>query len=545
MNTADRESRLLVLAPTGRDAAMTCDALRAAGLEAEACPTVEALCSSIGEGAAAVLIAEEAFESHSAGRLVRLLEAQEPWSDLPVVVLAGGAFSDSAGRATRVLDQLRNVMVLERPVRVAVLVTAMRVALRSRARQYELRGYLEMRERHARERAAMLVSERQARHEAETANRLKDEFLATVSHELRTPVNVILGWSGMLRRDGMTEQQRQHAIDVIHRNAQAQARVIDELLDISRMVTGKLRLEISRVAVVPLLREAIESVRPAFDAKELTVETSWPSNLPPLSADADRLRQVFWNLLINATKFTPEGGRIRVSVEQDQGHVVVRVSDTGIGITADVLPFVFDRFRQADSTTTRTHGGLGLGLAIVRQLVELHGGTVEASSAGAGQGAEFTVRLPRRRPLATADEVAQAPPPRPAGDYLPRLDGTRVLVVDDENDGREMVTSLLRSQGAEVGSADDAAEAVRLAREFHPDVLVIDIAMPKIDGYALLAQLRELELERAAPAIALTAYARAEDRQKARDAGFAAHVAKPFDELLLLMTVHDLSLTPK
>jgi hypothetical protein len=541
MSTAT-DARVLVLAPTGREAEMTCEALRAAGVGAQSCPTMTALCAAIGEGAAAVLIAEEAFQSDAFEQLVRLLEAQEPWADLPVVVLAGGAFSESTGRATRVLDPLRNVMVLERPIRVAVLVTAMRVALRSRQRQYELRGYLEMRDRHARERAVMLVSERQARHEAEAANRLKDEFLATVSHELRTPVNVILGWSGMLRRDGMTEAQRLHALDVIYRNAHAQARVIDELLDVSRIIAGKLRLEITNVGVVALLQEVIDSVRPAFEAKALTIETCWADGVPALSADADRLRQVFWNLLINAAKFTPDGGRVRIAVEHDQGHVGIRVSDTGIGITADILPFVFDRFRQADSTTTRAHGGLGLGLAIVRQLVELHGGTVEASSAGAGQGAEFAVRLPtRRRAAETAASTGGAPD---LSEHRPRLDGTRLLVVDDERDGRELVVTLLRSQGASVQCASDADEAVRIVRDFRPEVMLIDIAMPGVDGYRLLARLREAQGQRSVPAIAFTAYARAEDRQKTRAAGFAAHVAKPFDELLLLMTIHDLSLTP-
>ena len=499
MSTAATEARVLVLAPTGRDAAMTCEALCAAGVAAEACPTLAALCAAIAEGAAAVLIAEEAFESDSFNELVHLLETQEPWSDLPVVVLAGSAFSDSTGRATRVLDPLRNVMVLERPIRVAVLVTAMRVALRSRQRQYELRGYLEMRDRHARERAVMLVSERQARHEAETANRLKDEFLATVSHELRTPVNVILGWSGMLRRAGMNDEQRQHALEVIHRNAHAQARVIDELLDISRIVTGKLRLEVTTVAVVPLL-EAGDRQRPAsLEAKDVALETSWGGQIPSLSADGDRLRQVFWNLLVNATKFTPEGGRVRVDVTHSNGHVEVRVSDSGIGITPDVLPFVFDRFRQADSTTTRAHGGLGLGLAIVRQLVELHGGTVEAESAGAGRGAEFTVRLPvRRRMPAAAETPASKPIAGERGEYLPRLEGTRLLVVDDENDSREMVAELLRAQGADVHCAPDAAEALRIAGGLRPDVLLIDIAMPQVDGYALLAQLRQADRSRTA-----------------------------------------------
>jgi signal transduction histidine kinase len=406
------EDDILVLAPTGRDASMTCEALDAARIHTRVCWDMPAVCAAIVEGAGSLLVAEEAFDDRSFEQLARTLDRQEPWSDLPIVLLAGSAFTDSVDRADRVLSPLRNVMVLERPVRVSVLVTAIQVALRARHRQYELRGHLERREQDARERAAVLQSEQKARREAEAANRLKDEFLATVSHELRTPVNVILGWSGMLRRDSNNQERRAHAIEVIHRNAMTQATVIDELLDISRIMTGKLRLAAVPVDPVALLEDGIAAVRPALAAKRLQLETRWSHDVPRLVGDLDRLRQVFFNLLANAVKFTAGGGRITVSAGRREGQAEIRVADTGVGIPGDVLPFVFDRFRQADGTTTRPHGGLGVGLAIVRQLVELHGGTVEATSAGPGQGAEFVVRLPvAGGPDRAADRLQQSSTP--------------------------------------------------------------------------------------------------------------------------------------
>src|SRR5687767_11410678 len=290
------DAAVLVLAPTGRDAAMTSAALAGAGMQAQPCRDMAAVCDAIRAGAGALLVAEEAFDGTSFGMLARTLNDQEPWSDLPIVLLAGSDFNDSVERAGRVLAPLRNVMVLERPIRVSVLVTALQVALRARRRQYELRGHLAERERADRERIRALEAEQGARREAEAANRLKDEFLATVSHELRTPLNVILGWSGILSRDDTDAAVRARAVDVVHRNARAQARVIDELLDISRIVTGKMRMEVAPYALLPLLNDAVDAVRPAADAKRLTIATDAPDSLPLLFGDTDRLRQVFFNL---------------------------------------------------------------------------------------------------------------------------------------------------------------------------------------------------------------------------------------------------------
>ena len=392
----DAEERVLVLAPTGRDGALACAALNRQGIRSEPFRDMQALCAACEEGAGALLVAEEAVDPAGFARLAAHLDAQEPWSDLPIVLLAAPSSEGPVARAGSFLERLRNIMVLERPVRIPVLVTAIQVALRARKRQYELRQYVRLRDEVARERARMLASEQQARREAETANRMKDEFLATVSHELRTPVNVILGWSGMLRDGYDDDSVRARAIQVFHRNAQAQAHVIDELLDVSRIITGKLRMHVAPVQVIPLVQDVIESLRPAIEGKRLHLETHLPAEPLRIWADADRVRQVLWTLLSNAVKFTPEGGRLSIAAARTAGQVEIRVADTGIGIRRDVLPFIFDRFRQGDSTSTRAHGGLGLGLAIVRQLVELHGGNVEAFSGGERRGSEFVVRLPVR-----------------------------------------------------------------------------------------------------------------------------------------------------
>src|SRR5688572_9060608 len=533
------ESRILVLAPTGRDAAMTCEALRDAGMHAEPFRDMAGVCGVIEEGAGALLVAEEAFDAESFARLAGTLQRQEPWSDLPIVLLAGNEFSDSVDRAGRLLVPLRNVMVLERPIRVPVLVAALQVALRARLRQYELRGHLTERERDAAARARALEAAQEARREAEAASRLKDEFLATVSHELRTPVNVILGWAGMLCREGSPDERRAHALEVIFRNARAQARVIDELLDISRIISGKMRMDVAPVELLPLLDEAVDAVRPALEAKRLAITTDASTTIPILFGDPDRLRQVFFNLLTNAAKFTPDGGRIAIAVKRAHGQVEIRITDTGIGIPADVLPYVFDRFRQADSTTTRNYGGLGLGLAIVRQLVELHGGTVEATSAGAGMGSEIIVRLPAaRKPQAG----------RNAGDTregvhdqeLPRLSGVRLLIVDDDPDGREMVAELLQGLGAVVTCSASGEEALTVIGDVNPDVVVADIAMPGVDGFSLMNRLRGMLGDRKPPAIALSAYARAEDQARALASGFDAHVPKPVDAFLLVRTIRGL-----
>ena len=369
--------------------------------------------------------------------------------------------------------------------------------------------------------------------DAREASRLKDEFLATLSHELRTPLNAMLGWSRLLRGGTLDAETQERALESIERNARLQAQLVSDILDVSRIITGKLRLDRAPVDLVPLTQSGLDSIRPAADAKGVQIELHVEGALHPIYADGDRLLQVIWNLLSNAVKFTPPSGRISVSLIGRPGSVEIAVCDTGAGISPAFLPYVFDRFRQADASTTRTHGGLGLGLAIVRHLVELHGGTVEASSDGEGKGASFVVRLPARpAPLPEPEPLPRREEGRaPLAVVPPMLDGVRVLVVDDEADTRALLLTTLQAQGASVVTCASAADAFEAFAEFHPDVLVADIGMPLEDGYSLIRRIRALGEERggATPAVALTAYAREQDRQAALRAGFQRHLTKPFE----------------
>ncbi|MBF2047903.1 MAG: response regulator [Elainella sp. C42_A2020_010] len=380
------------------------------------------------------------------------------------------------------------------------------------------------------ERERLLASEQMARAAAEAANRTKDEFLSVLSHELRTPLNAILGWAQMLRSKPQLDAAIvQRALETIERNARGQANLINDLLDISRIITGKLRLNVCPVELITVIEAAIDTVRPAADAKEIQIRPILDPEAGPVSGDADRLQQVVWNLLSNAVKFTPKGGWVQVRLERVNSHVEIVVSDSGLGINPDFLPFVFDRFQQADSKTTRSHGGLGLGLAIVRHLVELHGGSVSVYSAGLGQGAIFTVQLP----LMVAQPLKEGEPVHPRADAdalrsdLPQLYGLHILVVDDEADARELIRMILHQCGAEVSVAASASEAMALLDQLQPDLLISDIGMPNEDGYTLIRQLRAEFDSKRLPAVALSAYARVEDRTRALAAGFQLHLAKP------------------
>jgi PAS domain S-box-containing protein len=376
--------------------------------------------------------------------------------------------------------------------------------------------------------------------EAQESSRLKDEFLATVSHELRTPLTAILGWAHMLRTGQLNADSSAKAFETIERNARTQAQLIDDLLDVSRIITGKLRIDVRPVDPNSFIEAAIESVKPAAEAKGVRVQRIMDTGVVTVSGDPVRLQQVVWNLLSNAIKFTPRGGRVQVRLERINSHIEIGVTDSGDGITPEFLPFVFDRFRQADGRTTRQHGGLGLGLAIVRHLVELHGGTVRAESPGGGQGATFTVLLPVAPVYqSTGQERRVHPAARdtlPSYDCPDRLDGLKILVVDDEPDTRELLKAGIGQCGADVlvvGSASDALEAMKNAV---PDLLISDIGMPDMDGYGLIRRVRELPAEDGGqvPAIALTAYARVEDRMQALRAGYQMHVPKPVEMAELL-----------
>ncbi|HEY0083160.1 MAG TPA: ATP-binding protein, partial [Pyrinomonadaceae bacterium] len=386
------------------------------------------------------------------------------------------------------------------------------------------------------ERARLYETEQRLRAEAETANRLKDEFLATVSHELRTPLTAIVGWSSMLRTGNFDQPTTARAIETIERNALAQTQIIEDLLDVSRIITGKVTLDARLVELNAIIETALDSVRPAATTKGITLrsETARGIDLTTVWGDPARLQQVMWNLLANAVKFTQAGGEVTVRLSRAGAHVRVAVADTGQGISRDFLPFVFDRFRQADGTITRAHGGLGLGLAIVRHLVEIHGGTVSVESAGEGRGATFTIELPvagdeRDGALETQKPVAARAEAATAAGHVAELAGLRVLIVDDEADSRLLLRTIVEQSGAKARVAASAAEALAAFAEFRPDILVSDIGMPQEDGYALLRQVRALSPEAGGriPAIALTAYAREDDRVRALQAGFQIHVAKP------------------
>jgi PAS domain S-box-containing protein len=393
-------------------------------------------------------------------------------------------------------------------------------------------------QKHAEEERIRLVRERT---EAEIANRTKDDFLAIVSHELRTPLQAILGWVRMLRSGTLDETVAGRALETIERNARVQARLIEDLLDVSRIVTGKIRLEYRAVELALVIDTAIDSLRSMAYARRIRLNTLIDHAVGRVWADADRLQQVVWNLVSNAIKFTPEGGKVEVRVEQGSERTArVTVTDTGKGIEPGLTDRIFDRFTQVDRGSTRLHGGLGLGLAIVRNLVELHGGTITAGSGGLGSGSSFVVELPlidERHVVAPADDDATA---RTAPS---RLDGLRVLVVDDEPDSLEVVGAVLRHAGADVTTVESAADAVRAIDQQPPDVLISDLAMPGEDGFSLIRKIRAREARKGGrmPAVALSAFSSPEDRRQSLDAGYQLHVAKPVEPHILVKLLHELS----
>jgi signal transduction histidine kinase/ActR/RegA family two-component response regulator len=441
-------------------------------------------------------------------------------------------------------ERLRAILALQQKASAleAEIVERKQAETSLRAMKDDLEAQVEERER-------LLASEQLARLEAEDACRLKDEFLATVSHELRTPLTAIIGWTHMLRSNGLDKSAEARALEIIERNAKSQAQLVEDILDVSRVITGKLRLNVAPVDAASIINAAIDSVQLAAETKGIQLGVTFDPSARHIAGDAVRLQQVVWNLLSNAIKFSPSGGRIEVRLERAGSVAQLSVSDTGDGISPDFLPFIFDRFRQADGTSTRRHGGLGLGLSIVRHLVELHGGTVHAESAGEGCGATFTIRLP----LAPANERQKSHgrnigarrdeddkgTPKP----LPSLEGVRVLLVDDNEDTLAILTAVLGQYHATVQTASSAAAALEALQWYKPDVLVSDLAMPDEDGYTLIEKVRALESESAkrTPAVALTAYVRVEDRVRALSAGFNMFVPKPVEPSELITAVANLS----
>jgi signal transduction histidine kinase/ActR/RegA family two-component response regulator len=512
----DRELRVLIFAPIGRDAELTRELLDHASIPCVVCPRISTLTETLAEaGGGALLLTEESLDEEEFPKLVKYLERQPPWSDVPVLLFAGGPGSDRANRTIRSIDTLRNVTLLERPIRIAAVLSTIRAALRSRSRQYEVRD--------------LLLALDRARTEAESANRLKDEFLATLSHELRTPLNAILGWTSMLARGQVEASRLPRVFEALDRNAQSQAQLIADVLDVSRIVTGKLQLQPTIVDLCDVVERAADVVRPAAAAKDVRVDVVERSDCL-VTGDPDRLQQVFWNLLSNAVKFTPGGGSVRVEIARENGTITVAVIDSGVGIPATFVPFVFDRFRQADQSTTRVYGGLGLGLSIVKHLTELHGGTVAASSGGPGRGAQFEVRLP-----ASNASAAVPPPHRTQGQGID-LTGRSILIVDDDESTREVIAAVLEAAHAQVHVAASAAEARQRLQQLAPALIIADLGMPGEDGFSFMRDVRQ-NGGSTVPAIALSAYADRGSQEAALQAGFNAFQAKPTRAQALLEVI--------
>ncbi|HVY07206.1 MAG TPA: ATP-binding protein [Burkholderiales bacterium] len=660
--------RVLLLAPTARDGAITTEILLKACVECVTLRNLYEMSREVAVGAGALLLTEDVFAAPGAKEFLTALDAQPDWSDIPIVMMMKRATDSPVGQ--RMIASFRNVILLERPAPIRSLVSAVQAAIRGRLRQYEIRDQIEavrhaeararelqqqlelaveaselgtfhcelrsgrifwndrckahfwlppdrndidfdlfysllhdddrertrqavgatlqrgasydieyrtvspdgrvrwvhatgrtyydamgrperfdgttrditMEKLGAEERRLLLESERAARQEAERVSGVKDEFLATLSHELRTPLNAIFGWTQLLRAGKDDLQTREHALGVIDRNVRLQTQLIEDLLDMSRIVSGKVRLDIQPVDLPEIVDAALESVRPAAEAKNIRTEKSIDADAGPVSGDPGRLQQILWNLLTNAIKFTDKNGSVRVAVVRVHSDVEISVSDDGQGISADFLPNLFSRFSQADSSIKRKHGGLGLGLSIVKGLVEMHGGTVRAASPGEGRGSTFTVRLPLRA-VRLADTPAtrrQESPMQALSKFdASRLHALKVLVVDDEPDARELIKRFLTACEAVPILAGSVDEALRLVEMFRPDVIVSDIGMPDRDGYVLMREIRSQSIH--TPAVALTAFARTDDRVRALMAGYQTHLAKPFEPLELLAIVSDLS----
>jgi PAS domain S-box-containing protein len=395
------------------------------------------------------------------------------------------------------------------------------------------------RKRAEKERERLLAREQEARADAEDASRVKDEFLAVISHELRTPLNSILGWAQLVRSERLDVATSARALESIERNAKAQAKLVDDLLDVSRIISGKLRLDVRPIELISVANAAIDSLRHALDAKEIQLEMAMDPDASPILGDATRLQQVIWNLLSNSAKFTPKGGRIQIRLQRKNNNARLSVTDTGEGIRGEFLPYVFDRFRQEDSSRTRKHGGLGLGLAIVQHLIELHGGSVEAYSAGENKGATFTISLPVIKSTA---EIGTIPTRLHMSSSKAELSGIRLLIVEDDPDSLDMLRMVVDLHGAEAKTAITTAEALRIFEEWIPDVLVADIGLPDEDGYTLMAKARALanEKKRLVSAIALTGYAGQQEGQRAVAAGFHLYLTKPTEPRRLVEAILNL-----
>jgi signal transduction histidine kinase len=500
----DVERRVLVLAPTPKDAALTRGMLERAELPCVICTDIAQLCQRLRDGAAALLLPEEAISSGSY-ELTQWLAQQPPWSDLPVLIIARPG-ADSAAVA-QAMDMLGNVTVLERPTRVAALISALRTAIRGRQRQYQLREYLVQRQ----------ILEQTLR----DADRRKDEFLATLAHELRNPLAPLRNGLQVMKlaKDDAATVAEVRAM--MERQLAHMVRLIDDLLDLSRISRGKIELKKARVELVQVLQQAIETSRPVIEVGRHQLVTHIPPERIDIYGDFARLAQVFANLLNNAAKYTDPGGSITVSVERNAGEAVVRVRDTGVGIPASMLPRVFEMFTQVDHSLEKSQGGLGIGLSLVKLLVEMHQGRVEARSDGVGHGSEFVVQLPILSPATEAEGHGDA------DEALADAKPLRILVVDDNRDAAITLSMLLNIMGNETHTAHDGLAALAAAADFRPDVALLDIGMPKLNGYDTARRLRAETWGRDMVLVALTGWGQEDDKRRSREAGFNFHLVKP------------------
>jgi signal transduction histidine kinase/response regulator RpfG family c-di-GMP phosphodiesterase len=686
--SGDRQLRILVLAPTGRDAETTCEILGRSGFECETCDSAEDLCVQLEQGAGAAILTAEALTPAGIAHIAETLERQPPWSEVPLMIFVAHPEMDRATRSFEGLGPRAHVTLVDRPIHVKTLASVTRAAVRSRMRQYEIRDLLAgqqklleneraqarrleglaeaslaiasalsltevlqmitdqaatvinagfaltwlqveeageirtiramshrslaelderaqktletiaakihstirlhgdalanlvggpdllgaasimaapLQEREGRTTGVLLLSEKEhaqfstddeavltqlaqmasaavqnARlyREAQDANRAKDDFLATLAHELRTPMTGILGWVQMLKADEAIDGDGALAIQMIESSTRVQARLVEDLLDVSRIIAGKLRVELAPVELGPVVEAVVETFRARAEESQVGLDMTIEETPLSVFGDETRLHQVIWNLLSNAIKFTPKGGRVHVGLASSESHAILTVSDSGRGISGEFLPHVFERFRQADNTTTRSQAGLGLGLSIVRHLVLLHGGEVSVASEGLDRGTTFTITLPILAVRVEGDELEQL---RQQAE-LPDLTGTNILIVDDSAESAQLVAKVLTEFGAAARAVTSVAEAVKALRHFAADIIVSDIAMPGEDGYALMRRLREIApaIGRAIPAMALTAYGRPEDRARILASGFQKYVQKPVEPVALARAIAEL-----
>jgi signal transduction histidine kinase/AmiR/NasT family two-component response regulator len=503
---------VLVLAPNENDSNVAAQVLRDSGIQAATVENLRCLCAKAQEGCAVLVIAEEALPRDELQLLEQVLRAQEPWSDVPVILLTG----DGPPIDWESFSASGNISILERPFSRLTLVRAVEVGLRARKKQYQVRQLLKQQQQ---------------------ATQKRDDFFATLSHELRTPLNVILGWIEILHTGELSHQNRMEALAILERNAKTQKALIDDLLDVSRIITGKLHFQASVISLTNLLGASQRAFLPRAEEKNIFIELNAPQKECLVLADEQRLTQVISNLLTNAIKFTPEDGNISINLTKKADNYLISIRDSGQGIDAHFLPYVFDSLKQEDMSTTRSHGGLGLGLAIAAHIVEQHQGKIFAKSEGRNKGSEFIVTIP------AFTENTYLPTLLPETPILPNsLEGVRILVVDDSPDILELIKLWLKKANAEVKLTQSAAEALQELPRFRPDVLLSDIGMPGMDGYQLISKVRLLDDPALSQvrAVALTAYAKDEERTKALSAGFQLHISKPISNKQLIAAVSQL-----